>query len=121
MPAHAAYLASRHSRVLGVHLNDGYGKRDDGLMAASVHPVQTLELLVTLRRINYSGAIYFDTFPDHSGLDPVAECSTNIEVVLRLQEIAASLADDQALAAAIARQDAPASQAIVNRALYGRS
>jgi xylose isomerase len=121
MPAHAAYLASRHSRVLGVHLNDGYGKRDDGLMAASVHPVQTLELLVTLRRVGYSGAIYFDTFPDHSGLDPVAECSTNIAVVLRLQEIAASLADDQALAAAIARQDAPASQAIVNRALYGQS
>jgi xylose isomerase len=121
MPAHSAYLVSRHSRLLGVHLNDGYGKRDDGLMAASVHPVQTLELLVTLRRIGYSGAIYFDTFPDHSGLDPVAECRTNIEVVLRLREIAASLEDDQALAAAIARQDAPASQAIVNRALYGRS
>jgi xylose isomerase len=121
MPAHAAYLVSRHSRLLGVHLNDGYGKRDDGLMAASVHPVQTLELLVMLRRIGYTGAIYFDTFPDHSGLDPVAECRTNIEVVLRLQEIAAGLDGDEALAAAIARQDAPASQAIINRALYGRS
>jgi hypothetical protein len=41
-------LAARHSRILGVHLNDGYGKRDDGLMAGSVHPVQTVELFVEL-------------------------------------------------------------------------
>ncbi len=119
MPAHSAYLAARHSRLLGVHLNDGYGKRDDGLMAASVHPVQTLELLVTLKRIGYDGAIYFDTFPDHSGLDPVAECRTNIDIVLRLDEIAGTLAHNAALASAIARQDAPASMAIVNAALYG--
>ncbi|MCU0790932.1 MAG: TIM barrel protein [Nitratireductor sp.] len=119
MPAHSAYLVSRHSRLLGVHLNDGYGKRDDGLMAASVHPVQTVELLVALERIGYRGAIYFDTFPDHSGLDPVAECATNIAVVTRLTEIAASLAGNAALASAIERQDAPASMAIVNAALYG--
>jgi xylose isomerase len=119
MPAHSAYLISRHSRLLGVHLNDGYGKRDDGLMAASVHPVQTLELLVMLERIGYDGAIYFDTFPDHSGLDPVAECRTNIDVVRRLGQIAAGLASDVALASAIERQDAPASQAIINAALYG--
>ena len=39
MPAYAAALVARHSRLLGVHLNDGYGKRDDGLMVASVHPI----------------------------------------------------------------------------------
>jgi xylose isomerase len=119
MPAHSAYLVSRHSRLLGVHLNDGYGKRDDGLIAASVHPIQTLELLVMLERIGYGGAIYFDTFPDHSGLDPVAECRTNIDVVRRLRQIAAGLAADSALVAAMERQDAPASQGIVNAALYG--
>ncbi|MES2817181.1 MAG: sugar phosphate isomerase/epimerase family protein, partial [Pseudomonadota bacterium] len=48
MPARAAMLAGRHSRILGVHLNDGYGKRDDGLIAGSVHPVQTVELFVAL-------------------------------------------------------------------------
>ena len=31
-PAFVASLIARHSRLLGVHLNDGYGKRDDGLM-----------------------------------------------------------------------------------------
>ena len=31
-PAFAAALIARHSRLLGLHLNDGYSKRDDGLM-----------------------------------------------------------------------------------------
>ena len=52
MPAFAAMLINRHSRLLGVHLNDGYGKRDDGLMVGSVHPIQTIELLYMLKKIN---------------------------------------------------------------------
>ena len=50
MPAFAAALVARHSRILGVHLNDGYGKWDNGLMVGAVHPVQTIELLVELTR-----------------------------------------------------------------------
>ena len=119
MPAHSAHLISRHSRILGVHLNDGYGKRDDGLMAGTVHPVQTLELFVELERAGYDGVIYFDTFPDHSGLDPVAEARTNIALVERLRVVAAGLTTNADLAAAIARQDATASQRIVAAALYG--
>ncbi|MGL4406094.1 MAG: TIM barrel protein [Notoacmeibacter sp.] len=119
MPAHSAHLIARHSKLLGVHLNDGYGKRDDGLMVGSAHPIQTVELLVELIRQNYKGAIYFDTFPDHSGLDPEAEAATNILVVERLKAVAANLAGDASLASAISRQDAPASHAIVSRALFG--
>jgi xylose isomerase len=119
MPAHSAHLIARHSKLLGVHLNDGYGKRDDGLMVGSAHPIQTVELLVELQRQNYTGAIYFDTFPDHSGLDPEAEAATNILLVERLKAVAGGLANDAGLAAAIARQDAPASHAIVSRALFG--
>ncbi|WP_299678675.1 TIM barrel protein [uncultured Roseobacter sp.] len=117
MPAFAAALVARHSRILGVHLNDGYGKWDNGLMVGAVHPIQTIELLVELQRAGYDGAIYFDTFPDHSGLDPVAEARTNIAVAERLRAVAAGLVDDAALQAAIAAQDAPAAMRIVHRAL----
>jgi xylose isomerase len=120
MPAHAAYLVARHSRILGVHLNDGYGRRDDGLMVGSVHPVQTVELLVELERIGYDGAIYFDTFPDHSGLDPEDEARTNIAIVERFRAMAAELGKNDELAAAISRQDAAISQRIVAEYLYGR-
>lgn len=119
MPAKAAMMAARHSRILGVHLNDGYGKRDDGLMAGTVHPIQTVELFVALNRIGYDGVIYFDTFPDHGGLDPVEESRANIRLTERLRAIAADLTYHQGLADAIARQDAAASTRIVAAALYG--
>jgi len=118
IPARSAALVARHARLLGVHLNDGYGKRDDGLMVGSVHPVQTVELLVELERTRYRGAIYFDTFPDHGGLDPCAEAATNIAMTERLRTVAARLVGHPDLAAAIARQDATASLAVVARALY---
>lgn len=119
MPAYAAMLIHRHSRILGVHLNDGYGKRDDGLMVGSVHPVQTIELLHVLDKIGYSGAIYFDTFPDITGLDPVAECTTNISTVEAMRKVVGRLRGNEILAAAIQRQDAVTSQAIVQAALFG--
>ncbi|MFP5479325.1 MAG: sugar phosphate isomerase/epimerase family protein [Alphaproteobacteria bacterium] len=119
MPAKAAMLAARQSRILGLHLNDGYGKRDDGLIAGSVHPVQTVELLVALHRIGYSGIIYFDTFPDHSGLDPAQEARANIRLTDRLVDLAARLAGDPALAAAQARQDAATATTLLMAALLG--
>jgi sugar phosphate isomerase/epimerase len=121
MPAHTASLVARHSRLLGVHLNDGYGKRDDGLMVGSVHPIQTVELLVALAAIGYDSVIYFDTFPDHGGLDPQAECQTNILATERLREIAEALVGDQELAKAIASQDAAISHRIVSNYLFGRA
>ncbi len=119
MPAYAAALVARHSRLLGVHLNDGYAHRDDGLMVGSVHVLQTIELLHALDSLGYDGVIYFDTFPDVSGLDPVAECSANIDSVTAMKAVAARLKGNSDLDAAIARQDAVASQRIVQRALFG--
>ncbi len=119
MPAYAAALIHRRSRLLGVHLNDGYGKRDDGLVAGSVHVIQTLELLYTLERLGYRNAIYFDTFPDAVGLDPVAECSANISAVEGMCRVLDRLRGNAALEAAIGAQDAVASQRILQSALYG--
>ncbi len=118
-PAFAAHLIHRRSRLLGVHLNDGYAKRDDGLMVGAVHLKATLELLRQVRRDGYDGALYFDTFPDASGLDPVAECEANIATVRRLLDVATRLDGDNRLGEALGRQDAVASQRIVNEALIG--
>lgn len=119
MPAFAAMLAARHSKLFGIHLNDGYSHRDDGLMAGSVHVFETIELLHVAGQLGYAHAIYFDTFPDASGLDPVAECAANIDAVQRMQKVVAKLAGNTALDAAIAAQDSVAARMIVNGALYG--
>jgi len=118
MPAYAAMLAARHSRLLGVHLNDGYGKRDDGLMVGAVHIQQTIELLHALDSVGYDGLLYFDTFPDVSGLDPVAECAANIDSVLAMKNVVERLRKAPALSQAIATQNSVASQKIVQAALF---
>ncbi len=118
IPAQSAQLAGRYSRILGVHLNDGYGKRDDGLMVGSVHPVQTVELFVELDRQGFDGVIYFDTFPDHGGLDPVAEAAVNVMMADRLRGIARGLQGDAELATAMARQDAAATLRLIAGRLY---
>nr|WP_236013051.1 TIM barrel protein [Methylobacterium ajmalii] len=119
-PAFVAALIGRHSRILGLHLNDGYAKRDDGLMVGAVHPVQTIELLRQVRKDGFHGPIYFDTFPDLTGLDPVAECEANIATVTAMLGVVDKLEGDNELSAAIARQDAVASQNLVRKAMLGR-
>ena len=119
MPAYAVALAARSSKLFGVHLNDGYAKRDDGLMVGTVHPVQTIELLYVLEEIGYQRPIYFDTFPDTTGLDPIAECSANIATVEAMRGVVKQLQKDNRLRTAIAGQDAVTSNTILREALYG--
>ena len=118
-PANAAAMILRRSRLLGLHLNDGNGKRDDGLMVGSVHPQATMELLGEVARADFDGAIYFDTFPDASGLDPVRECEANIRTVRRMLTALERLGRDNRLGDAQRRHDAVAAQEIVQTAMAG--
>jgi sugar phosphate isomerase/epimerase len=115
-PAFAAALIARKSKLLGLHLNDGYAKRDDGLMVAAVHELATLELLREVHRAGFDGAIYFDTFPDASGLDPVAECAANIRTVRRLLAGVRAMEGDNRLSEAQSRQDPVIAQNIARLA-----
>jgi xylose isomerase len=117
-PALAAALVAKKSQLLGLHLNDGYGKRDDGLMVGAVHTIQTIELLRQLKLQGFKGPIYFDTFPDTAGLDPVAECEANIATVETMLDAIERIPEAQ-LAAALLRQDAVAAQQIVQAAIFG--
>jgi len=116
-PAFAAALVAKHSKLLGIHLNDGYAKRDDGLMVGAVHTVQTIELLRQIKRDGYDGALYFDTFPDMTGLDPVRECEANIQTVKRMIEVVDRLDAQNHLNDAIDRQDAVSSNMILQQVM----
>jgi xylose isomerase len=117
-PALAAALALRDGRLFGVHLNDGYGTADDGLLVGSVHLWQTLELLATLRRYDYQGTIYFDTFPVREY--PAGESAANIARVRALESILDRL-DLERLADLQARHDALAVQSLLGEAAWGRA
>ncbi len=88
-------------------------------MVGMVHPVQTLELFVELASNGYDGIIDFDTFPDHSGLDPFEEARTNVRLADRLRGIARELVHDTELADTMSRQDATLSRRLIPTALCG--
>ena len=117
-PAMAAALVGRRSRLLGLHINDGYGRRDDGLMVGAVHTVQTIELLRQLRRDGFAGTIYFDTFPDVAALDPVAECDANIATIEAMFDVLDRLPEAK-LEAALAAQDVVTAHRLVQAAIFG--
>lgn len=83
MPALGASLFLEKGKLWGIHLNDGNGRHDDGLMAGSIHPFETAELLFYLKKGDYPSVIYFDTFPIRE--DPVEECRANIAMVKALE------------------------------------
>jgi sugar phosphate isomerase/epimerase len=84
-PAYAASLALMRNKLFGVHINDGYGPADDGLMVGTVTLWQTVELLWTLKQSGFMGTIYFDTFPDR--IDQAAECAANVAMMQRLSSL----------------------------------
>ena len=112
-PQFFGYAQQLHGRI-GTQLLS-----DDGLMVGTVNLMQTLELLFQLVRKGFDGVIYFDTFPDITGLDPVQECENNIAMVNALWGVAKRLTEQKDLLEAIKRQDAVVSQNLVRLAILG--
>lgn len=81
-PAFAADIFGSRQKLYGVHLNDGYGLNDDGLMIGTSTPFKTLEFLYYVKKHGYNSAIYFDTFPVIE--DAVKECEQNIKMITLL-------------------------------------
>jgi hypothetical protein len=86
-------------------------------MVAAVHEQATLELLAQVKRGGFDGPIYFDTFPDASGLDPVAECAANIRTVRRMLDAVGRMEGGNKLGDAQSRQDPVEAQEIARLAL----
>lgn len=88
-PAFATDIFASQNKLYGIHLNDGYGLNDDGLMVGTSTPFKTLEMLYYLKKHQYDGVIYFDTFPIIEGAKE--ECQRNIEMITYMDTLIDSL------------------------------
>lgn len=84
-PAFGADIFGSRNKLYGVHINDGYGLNDDGLMIGTSTPFKTLEFLYYIKKHNYNDTIYFDTFPiiEHA----VKETEQNIKMIKLLNDM----------------------------------
>lgn len=84
-PAYSVCIAGQNNKLFGIHLNDGYGGFDDGLMVGTASLWKTLEFLYYVKSYGYDHAIYFDTFPKREGA--IEECRHNLAMTNRLLQM----------------------------------
>jgi xylose isomerase len=81
-PSYGLALVAERDKLYGIHMNDGFGLKDDGMMVGSATLVQTLEFIYYLKKYGYDGVIYFDTFPIRE--NDVEECQYNVKMFNKL-------------------------------------
>ena len=120
-PAQSIAMVARRGKgkLFGIQLNDGYTRlaAEDGLMFGSIHPSMALEIMYQLRRINFDGHLYFDTFPQRT--DPIREAECNIRRVKLFWKAACAL-DSKLLERIAQEHDAVGALEMVDEALGRR-
>lgn len=84
-PAYAASILGSKEKLYGVHLNDGHGLNDDGLMIGTNNLIKTIEFIYYSKKYDYKQAFYFDTFPVIE--DPIEECERNINMIYKINNL----------------------------------
>jgi len=75
-PSFGLALAASKGKLFGLHMNDGYGYKDSGMIFGSVNFSLCAEFIYFLERYHYDGVVFFDTFPIRE--ESRAECQANI-------------------------------------------
>ena len=116
-PGQSIAMVGRAGKLFGIQLNDGYTRlaAEDGLMFGSVHPRMALEIMYQLHKTNFTGHIYFDTFPQRS--DPIKEAEYNIRRVKAFWKAAKTISHDETLSSVMQQHDAVEALELIDRAL----
>ena len=109
-PSEAMQLAFRRDKLTSVEVNDNWRDWDDDMTVGSVHLIETLEFLYTLRKIGWDDVILLDQFPFRE--DPVQAARESIETIRKIDALVDRLDVDK-LRKAQEAQDALAAQRLV--------
>lgn len=81
-PSCGLALAASRGKLFGLHMNDGYGRIDSGMIFSSIHLGLSLEFVYYLKKYDYQGVVFFDTFPIRE--DARQETQANIDAFEKL-------------------------------------
>jgi xylose isomerase len=115
-PAAAVELCVARGRLIDVDLNDNFRSWDDDMTVGSVHLVETLEFLLSLKRAGWDKPWKLDQFPFRE--DPVEAARASVRMLAALLALAERIDPDE-LAAARENQDAIAAQRLAYDILFG--
>jgi xylose isomerase len=115
-PAAAADLCLSRGRLIDIDLNDNFRGWDDDMTVGSVHFMETLEFLLTLKRAGWDKPWKLDQFPFRE--DPVDAARSSIRMLSSMLRLLDRI-DLDALAAARESQDALAAQKLAHDILFG--
>lgn len=113
-PAFALSMAASKGRLFGLHMNDGYSAMDSGLIFGSVNLSLSLEFVYYLKKYNYDGVVFFDSFPVRE--DTQQEIESNIRSFRALDRMVDKIGMEK-IAETIAKQDGVCAHELVMSAL----
>lgn len=84
-PAYGLALAAHMGKLYGLHMNDGYSQMDSGMIFGSVNFGHAAEFIYYLKRYDYKGVVFFDTFPIRE--EPSKETQSNIDAFEKISNL----------------------------------
>lgn len=84
-PAYAVSWLLERGKLFNMHMNDGEGSMDDGFIVGTVNLWKTLEVFYYLKKYDFQGVIYFDTFPKRE--EAIAECRANVAMCNSVEKL----------------------------------
>ena len=84
-PSYGLALAASKGKLFGLHMNDGYGFQDSGLIFGSVNFSLCAEFIYYLKRYHYDGVVFFDTFPIRE--NAILEVQANIDAFEQISKM----------------------------------
>lgn len=109
-PSYGLALAASKGKLFGLHMNDGYGFQDSGLIFGSVNFSLCAEFIYYLKRYHYDGVVFFDTFPIRE--NAILEVQANIDAFEQISSMVDKIGVEE-IDKIVAKRDGISAQSLI--------
>lgn len=109
-PSYGLALAASKGKLFGLHMNDGYGFQDSGLIFGSINFSLCAEFIYYLKRYHYDGVVFFDTFPIRE--NAILEVQANVDAFEQISKMVDKIGIDE-ISKTVAKRDGISAQNLI--------